>query len=215
MFRLTIIFIVIVSTSKLSAQSVTDAWLQQIGITCGGGQSEATRSEFESTVRSQLENLTENSSNAYRVEDVTKLLSEFSEGGQSTAYKDYVDCVKSVLQISLDSQLGSGQVVRENVVLDTNTVPAGVSFVKGGQKIALREGDMVGINGENQLLYIDQFFQSGSVARFNYRFADLQSGESKSSQASEGEIEVLTEKCSILPYEVDAEAAKVSIMVNC
>jgi hypothetical protein len=215
MSRLLAAISLVICPLQVSAQSVTDAWLQQIGITCGGGQSEATRSEFDSTVRSQLESLTENSSNAYRVEDVTKLLSEFSEGSQSAAYKDYVDCVKSVLQISLDSQIQSGQVGRDNVVLDTDTVPAGVNFVKGGQKIALREGDMVGINSENQLLYIDQFFERSSVGYFNYRFADLATGRSFNGQAFEGEIENLNDECSIVPYDVDFEATKVSIIFNC
>jgi hypothetical protein len=198
-----------------AAQSVSENWLRQAGITCGGGQSEETRSELESALLSQLEVLSESNAKTYKTEDVTMLLNQFSEQGRTDAYKAYSECVTEIMKLALASASNSGALPVRDIVLESPNVPAGLEVAKRGDRLILKPGESVAINDYSLIFTFREFYQN-DPSEIVYGWSNSESGQGESNNVSkQGNNIIMGEKCVIVPYKIDAEVGVVSVIVNC
>jgi hypothetical protein len=199
----------------VSAQTVSENWLKQVGVTCGGGISEETRQEVEEKVRESLEISSNKEEKVFKTEDVQSLLSAFSADAKGDAYSQYIECITSVIEVSIKSASKTeGKDVKE-IALDAPPPPEEIEVISGSANLTVRPGDFFGLRSEDLMFFVREIKENNGDTVMSFEYTDIESGINRDGNATEGAIIDPRLDCVVIPYRIDLATKLASIKVKC
>ena len=115
--RILVILIFFGFVSNVSAEVVTESWLRQAGISCGGGLSVDVEGEIGATVLRRLKVGSIDGEGKYQLSEAESLLRQFQKEEKRQTYVDYVNCLITLMGLaSSTSQLPSKDVVLDSSI---------------------------------------------------------------------------------------------------
>lgn len=199
-----------------SAQTVSENWLKQVGVTCGGGISEETKREVEEKVRESLALTTSDTeTKVFKAEDVQNLLSAFSDERKGEAYSQYVKCIVSVINASASSASETEGKDISDISLDAPPQPEDIQVVSGDVNLTVKPGDFFGLRTEDLMFFVQDIGEWGNEIVLYYEYTDIEYGRNIDGKATEGRIIDPRNDCAVIPYRIDLENKIASIRVKC
>ncbi len=196
---------------QVSAQSVDINWLQQAGISCGGGLGVEVQGEIEAAVIKRLRLGGIEAEGSYDQSDVEKLLSQFASDQKQPVYQDYLTCLLTLMQSATEA---SGLPARE-VELTSNVVVAPLEPVRRGQRFVMEPGDVVAVQDLSQIFTLDKVEAPNNRRKVSFTWSNSETGESKSSWVYQGSPIVIAEQCILVPYKIEPDLIQASFISNC
>jgi len=198
--------------SVTSAQAVTESWLSQAGISCGGGLTVELQGEIDAAVLRRLKIASIEGDGKYQRSETETLLNQFKDEEKRDTYVDYVNCLLQVMSLATTT---SNLPPRE-VVLDSAIAVAPLETIKRGQRFVMEPGDTIAVMNHSMLFTVDgaEDYQKRNIVYYSWSNSETGESESKS-YTYQSQLIKLGEECSLTPYKIDVEGLQVSFLSNC
>ena len=194
-------------SSYIQAEIVTESWMRQAGISCGGGLSVSVQGEIDAAVIRRLKIGSIGGDGSYQKSEAESLLNQFKQEEKSDTYTNYINCLISLMNMASQN---SGLPPKE-VVLSSPISIASLETIKRGQRFVMVPGDTIALNNHAQIFTVE----SVGTNQVNYTWSNSETGKGVSSAASQARIIKLGDQCSVVPYKIDSDAKQVSFLSNC
>jgi hypothetical protein len=189
------------------AEIVTESWMRQAGISCGGGMSVAAQGEIDAAVIKRLKIGSIDGSGSYQKSEAESLLNQFKQEEKSESYTNYINCLISLMNMASQN---SGLPPKE-VVLSSPVAVASLETIKRGQRFVLTPGDTIAVK-DHALIFTVNSIHNNQVT---YTWSNSESGKDGSTVTTQAQLIKLGEQCSLVPYKIDKDAKQVSFLSNC
>lgn len=196
------------------AATVTESWLRQAGISCGGGLSVEMQGEIDAAVIRRLKIVSIDGEGQYSQSDTEKLLKQFQKEEKRQTYVDYINCLMTLMTMAS----GTSQLPPREIVLNSSIAVASLETIKRGQRFVMVPGDTVAIKNHGIIFTVESVVKKGAhnTVYFSWSNSNPKAKKSTSSdyqyQAKMIEIE---KACVVVPYKADPEKQQVSLISNC
>ena len=209
--KIILLCVQIIIVSKVSAQTVTESWLRQAGITCGAGLSVEMQGELGAAIFRRLKAGTIEGGGSFSKSHTEALLNQFKEDETREAYINYINCLTSIM----NSATNTSSLPPKDVVLDSPIAVANLEAVKRGQRFVLLPGDSIAVK-DYSLIFTLQYMRDYQKKSFIYfTWSNSQTEQQATSHVYQSQLIKFGEKCNITPYKVDVENNQVSFLSNC
>lgn len=198
-------------TATAQAQTVTESWLRQAGISCGGGLSVELQGEIDAAVLRRLRIAGIEGDGRFQRSETETLLKQFQREEKRQTYVDYVNCLLTLMNIAT----ATSQLPPREVVLDSPVAVASLETVKRGQRFVMVPGDAVAIKDHSRILTVDKVGKSNERRFVYFTWSNSESGASVSRYVYQSDLIVLEDECKVVPYKIDVDNEKVSFLSNC
>ena len=211
-----IVFIYLVSMAFLPnpsrAQAVTESWLSQAGISCGGGLTVELQGEIDAAVLRRLKVASIEGDGKYQRSETETLLNQFKDEEKRDTYVDYVNCLLQVMSLATSTS----NLPPKDVVLDSAIAVAPLETVKRGQRFVMVPSDTIAVMNHSLLFTVDgaEDYQERKIVYYSWSNSETGESESKS-YTYQSQLIKLSEECSLTPYKIDVDELQVSFLSNC
>lgn len=189
------------------AEIVTESWMRQAGISCGGGMSVAVQGEIDAAVIRRLKIGSIDGKGTFQKSEAESLLNQFKQEEKSESYTNYINCLISLMNMASQN---SGLPPKE-VVLSSPVAIASLETIKRGQRFIMVPGDTIAIKDHAIIFTVN----SVSKNQVKYTWSNSESGKGNSTYNFQAQLIKLGDQCSLVPYKVDDDAKQVSFLSNC
>ena len=193
------------------AQTVTESWLRQAGISCGGGLTVELQGEIDAAVLRRLRIAGIEGEGKFQRSEAETLLKQFQKEEKRQTYVDYLNCLLTLMNIAT----ATSQLPPRDVVLDSPIAVASLETVKRGQRFVMVPGDTVAINDHSQVFTVNKVNEQRGRRYVHFNWSNSESGDRASKYVSQSDLIVLGDKCIVVPYQIDVENEQVSFLSNC
>ena len=135
------LFVLAFVAFNASANTVTESWLRQAGISCGGGLSVAAQGEIDAAVLKRLKVGSLHGEGKYQISEAESLLDQFQKEEKRQTYKDYVNCLKTIMSMAIETT----NLPPKDVTLDSSVAVASLETVRRGQRFVMIPTDTLAI----------------------------------------------------------------------
>jgi len=196
----------------VQAQSVTESWLRQAGISCGGGLGLEVQGELDASVFRKLKFIDAQGEGTYQQSDTEKLLRQFAEEEKSQTYVNYVNCLLNVMGVAT----AASSLPTREVVLDSPIAVAPLETIRRGQRFTMMPGETIAVYDLSIIFTLDgtEEYRGQNIMYFSWSNSETGEGQSKS-YVAQSQLVKIREKCTLTPYQIDLETKMVSFISNC
>ena len=209
--KIILLCVQIIIVSKISAQTVTESWLRQAGITCGSGLSVEMQGELGAAIFRRLKAGTIEGGGSFSKSHTETLLNQFKQDEKREAYVHYINCLTSIMNSATNA---SGLPPKE-VVLDSPIAVANLEAVKRGQRFVLVPGDTIAVRDYSLIFTLQRMRDYQNKAYIYFTWSNSHTEQQATSHVYQSQLIKFEEKCNITPYKVDVENNQVSFLSNC
>jgi hypothetical protein len=211
--KMKLIFIIATLLITLNAHSdvVTESWLRQAGISCGGGLSFELQGEIDTAVIKKFKLASIQGEGSLQISEAEALLKQFQKEEKRQTYVDYVNCLITLMNMASNTS----QLPPREVILESSVAVAPLETIKRGQRFVLNTGDTIAINSHALIFTLDSISRTKSPIKIEYTWSNSESGEGKTRWAKQSQLIQFSQDCSIVPYMIDIENKQVSFISNC
>jgi glutamine phosphoribosylpyrophosphate amidotransferase len=189
------------------AETVTESWMRQAGISCGGGMSVAVQGEIDAAIIKRLKIGSIDGNGTYQKSEAELLLNQFEQEEKSETYTNYINCLITLMNMA---SLNSGLPPKE-VVLRSPVAIASLETIKRGQRFLMVPGESIAIKDHTLIFTVSSI----SSNRVNYNWSNSESGKNISANRKQAELIKLGEQCTLIPYKIEEDEKQVSFLSNC
>ncbi len=209
MNRMKIVFFVLIGSISGSgyAEIVTESWLRQAGISCGGGLSVEMQGEIDAAVLKRLKIGSAKAEGSYQLSEAESLLNQFKSEEKRATYVNYITCLTTLMNMASSAST----LPPRDIVLSSPIAIATLETVKRGQRFVLTPGDTIAINDHSIIFSVDKI--KGRLVYFTW--SNSESGKQSSTYASQSKLITIQENCTLVPYKIEEEDNQVSFLANC
>ena len=208
-FRMILLIFIFCLTPYGATETVTESWLLQAGISCGGGLSIDLQGQIDAALIKRLKLASIKGDGEYQMTEVETLLTQFQKEEKQKIYTDYVHCLITLMNLASNtSQLPSSEVVLSSSV----AVVAPLEVIKRGQRFAMVPGDSVAINNQSVIFSISD---TKGIRMMSYAWSNSETGEENSGYFDQSELITISQSCSLVPYKVDEKNKQASFISHC
>ena len=198
-------------TATAHAQTVTESWLRQAGISCGGGLAVELQGEIDAAVLRRLRVAGIEGEGKFQRSEAETLLKQFQKEEKRQTYVDYVNCLLTLMNIAT----ATSQLPPRDVVLDSPIAVASLETVKRGQRFVMVPGDTVAIKNHSQIFTVNKVNEAHGRRYVHFNWSNSESGARANKYEQQSSLIELGDKCTIVPYKIDVENEQVSFLSNC
>ncbi|MEM9204846.1 MAG: hypothetical protein AAGA88_00830 [Pseudomonadota bacterium] len=213
LFGLTLSLTLGLSTHKAHAVTITESWLSQAGISCGGGSSETVKGELQAALIQRLRVVSGETEGSYTREDVENLLNQFGSDEKFAVLKNHTECILTLADIATRNS----DLPPRDVKLVSPFVSAPLTVVRRGDEFPLKAGDTVAVGDKSLIFTLNSVSKKGESPAYIY-FA-WSNSETLASQSNtyvyQAQPIKLGEQCVLVPFLINADAAQASFISNC
>jgi hypothetical protein len=192
-------------------QVVTESWMRQAGISCGGGLSMEVQGEIDAMIISRLRVGKVQADGKFQMSEAQTLLKQFQQEEKQQIYVNYTNCLMALM----NSATATSQLPPRDVVLNSSIAVASLETVKRGQRFVMTPGDTVAIKDHTLILTVNRVRTRGNLRFVDYTWSNSETGEGRSKFSTQSTIISLGKKCSLVPYQIDVDNEQVSLLSNC
>ena len=199
---------------NVNGATVTESWLRQAGISCGGGLSVALQGEIDAAVLSRLKLGSATTEGTYQKSTTETLLKQFQQEEKRETYISYINCVMTLM----DMASNTSQLPSREVELTSPISVASLETIKRGQRFVMTPGDTVAIRDHSLMFSLNKI--TGEMQKPNMRiYFNWSNSETGLAQANknrmQSQIIKFEEKCSVVAYKIDVKNNQTSFISNC
>lgn len=212
MIKFLLMFVLGVFSLTASGEVVTESWLQTAGISCGGGLKVEVQGEIDAAIFKRLKVGSVDGKGRYKQSEVESLLTQFKKEEKRDAYRNYVTCLLTLM----DMASSNSQLPAREVVLNSPVAVSPLETIKRGQRFVMIPEDTVAIKNYSIIFTLNSVINNHSVIYIYYTWSNSETGkELKNQYVRQAEIINIGEKCSLVPYKIDAKNQQASFLSNC
>lgn len=200
-------FVLVFVAVNASANTVTESWLRQAGISCGGGLSVAAQGEIDAAVLKRLRVGSVQGEGKYQISEAESLLDQFQKEEKRETYKDYVNCLKTIMSMAIET----ANLPPKDVALDSSVAIASLETVRRGQRFVMIPTDTLAIKDYSIIFTVTKI----SETRVSFIWSNSETGKDSSGSGRQAELIKIGKDCTLIPYKVDGEKKQVSFLSNC
>lgn len=204
--------VVVLFSPPASAQTVDIGWLQQAGISCGGGIEVEVQGEIDTAIARKLRLGSVDAEGNYRQSDVENLLQQFSEQEKSETYQLYIGCLLSLMNTATEV---SGLPPREVALTSPISVDP-LAVVQRGQRFVMVINDYTAVKDYSLIFTVTEVSNgSNGTPYVSFTWSNSETGQGQSGWVNQAKLIKLGESCTLVPYSIDPESGQVSLLSNC
>jgi hypothetical protein len=198
-------------TATGHTQTVTESWLRQAGISCGGGLSMELQGEIDATLLRRFNVIKIQGDGAFQRSEAEALLNQFKQEEKRQTYVDYVNCLLSLMNMATTTS----QLPPREVVLNSSIAVASLETVKRGQRFVMAPGDTIAVKDHSLVFTVNGISKRGNLRFVEYIWSNSETGKMESKNVTQSTLITLGNKCSLVPYQIDVDGNRVSLLSNC
>lgn len=189
------------------AEIVTESWMRQAGISCGGGMSVSAQGELDAAVLRRLKVASIDGSGNFQMAKAESLLNQFKEEEKKESYTNYINCLITLMNMASNT---SGLPPKE-VVLNSPIAVASLETIQRGQRFVMSPGDTIAVKDHSLIFTLNKI--NKTIVYFTW--SNSESGKGNTTAINQAQLINLGEACSLVPYKVEAEKDTASFLSNC
>jgi hypothetical protein len=196
------------------AELVTESWMRQAGISCGGGLSMELQGELDIAVLKRLKMGNVSGNGSYQISQAETLLKQFQQEEKRQVYRDYANCLLTLMNMASNTS----QLPPRDVLLTGPIAAAPLGIVKRGQRFVMAPTDSVAIKDLAIILSVNSITEgagnSGDIVTVTW--SNSETGKSgRGTPRGQSQVILLGENCTLIPYKIDAKGKQASFLSNC
>ena len=214
------IFLLMLGASTLGASfsaysaTVTESWLRQAGISCGGGLSVTLQGQIDAAMIGRLKLGSAGAEGTYQKSATESLLKQFQQEEKRKTYIDYVNCVIKLM----DMASNTSQLPLREVQLKSAISVASLETIKRGQRFVMAPGDTVAIKDHSLMFSMNKI--TGEIKTNNvlvhFNWSNSETGKGHNNwYRPQSQLIQFDEKCSVVAYKIDPKNNQSSFISNC
>ena len=196
-------------SNEVLAETVTESWLRQAGISCGGGLSVEAQGKIDAALLKRLRLGSVNANGSYQFSQTESLLKQFRSEEKRDTYGAYVECLVTLMKMAANA---SG-LPPEKVILNSPIAVAPLETVQRNQRFVMKVGDVVAVKNYAITLTINKITNTSVY----YTWSNSETNVSGTTNRSQSQLIKLGEQCTLVPYKIEGsgKSPQVSFLSNC
>ena len=207
-------FILFCASINGYSATVTESWLRQAGISCGGGLSVELQGQIDAAVIRRLKIGSILGKGKYQISDTENLLKQFQQEEKRDSYIEYVNCLITLMEMAANTS----QLPAREVLLNSPIAVASIETIKRGQRFVMIPGDSVAIKSHALTFTVNLI--TGNIKNNNIRvyfnWSNSETGQGQNNAYRlQSQLIRFEDKCALVPYKIDPKDQQVSFISNC